>query len=65
VPGQKPILSDLLPRLKGALAEPQSDEPGGFTIVVFDERYLTEEFIPQLAKQRFGSKSSLLGRSIA
>jgi signal transduction histidine kinase len=57
-PGRDTVLSHLLPRLKGALEANYSDRLNGFTIVEFDQQYLTKRFIPQLAEQRFGGKSS-------
>jgi signal transduction histidine kinase len=53
----KEVLSEMLPNLNVALVGSQSNRPDGFTIVVFDEHYMTSEFIPGLAERFFGGSA--------
>lgn len=54
-PGDKEAWSDILPSLKRALTGMPSAPNQGLTIVVFDEQYLIQDFIPVLVEKYFGS----------
>jgi signal transduction histidine kinase len=52
-PASKEGFPEIPPNLEGTLMGAQSNGSHGFTIVVFDDQYLTEEFIPRLAERFF------------
>jgi signal transduction histidine kinase len=51
----KQAWSDMLPSLKSALTGARPAQSHGFTLVVFDEGYLTGNFIPGLVEKYFGA----------
>jgi hypothetical protein len=51
----KQAWSDMLPSLKSALTGTKPAQSHGFTMVVFDEGYLTGNFIPGLVEKYFGA----------
>jgi signal transduction histidine kinase len=52
--GDKEAWSDILPSLKSALTGRPPAPNQGLTIVVFDEQYLIQDFIPGLVEKYFG-----------